>query len=188
MPHSARKERSNKKSWRKQTSFKTQFNNGIPQTMHYLTWLRSDLPLKKSVILSPKALANITITRNNIGLPEVFIARLPKLELSRCPTMTRHWKCQGAVSRGFWISVSWHSPAEPSLPGQCFHLNHWPAAACSLPAWIQLTCLALVYLPWFPLPPAISLNRIYDSGASAHMPCLSRDVHIVRLQRCILVE
>ena len=44
--------------------------------MHYITWLRSDLPLRKSVILSPKALANITITRNNIGLPEVFIARL----------------------------------------------------------------------------------------------------------------
>ena len=48
--------------------------------MHHLTWLRSDLPLKKSVILSPMTLANITITRNNIGLPEVFIARLPKLE------------------------------------------------------------------------------------------------------------
>ena len=44
--------------------------------MHDLTWLRSDLPLKKSVILSPKALANITITRNNIGPPEDFIARL----------------------------------------------------------------------------------------------------------------
>ena len=48
--------------------------------MHDLTWLRSDLPLKKSVILSPMALANITITRNNVGLPEFFIARLPKLE------------------------------------------------------------------------------------------------------------
>ena len=74
-------------------SAKTQefwFENPPPKTMHDLTWLRSDLPLKKSVILSPKALANITITRNNIGLPEVFIARLPKLELSRCPTMTRH--------------------------------------------------------------------------------------------------
>ena len=60
-------------------SAKTQefwFENPPPKTMHDLTWLRSDLPLKKSVILSPKALANITITRNNIGLPEVFIARL----------------------------------------------------------------------------------------------------------------
>ena len=51
-------------------------SKSTPKTMHDLTWLRSDLPLKKSVILSPKALANITITRNNIGLPEVFIARL----------------------------------------------------------------------------------------------------------------
>ena len=60
-------------------SAKTQeflFQNPSPKTMHHLTWLRSDLPLKKSVILSPKALANITITRNNIGLPEVFISRL----------------------------------------------------------------------------------------------------------------
>ena len=60
-------------------SAKTQefgFQNPPPKTMHDLTWLRSDLPLKKSVILSPKALANITITRNNIGPPENFISRL----------------------------------------------------------------------------------------------------------------